>query len=83
MNSPSPTEKPASEGAEVDLSYCVVNNDGRDYLMACLKAIDSFHPRRLTREVLVLDNASSDGSVEAVEEGFPETQVIALESKQG
>ena len=83
MNSPSPTDNPASEGADVDLSYCVVNNDGRDYLMACLKAIDSFHPRRLTREVLVLDNASSDGSVEAVEEGFPETQVIALESKQG
>jgi len=83
VNSPSPTENPASEGAEVDLSYCVVNNDGRDYLMACLKAIDSFHPGRLTREVLVLDNASSDGSVAAVEEQFPETQVIALESKQG
>lgn len=83
MNSPSPTENPASEGADVDLSYCVVNNDGRDYLMACLKAIDSFHPKRLSREVLVLDNASSDDSVEAVREKFPEVKVLALDRKQG
>ncbi len=61
----------------------MVNNDGRDYLMACLKAIDSHHPRSLSREVLVLDNASSDGSVDSVRENFPEAEVIALEEKQG
>ena len=67
----------------MDLSYCVVNNDGREYLMACLKAIDDFHPQSLSREVLVLDNASSDGSVEAVRDGFPSAEVIALAAKQG
>ena len=67
----------------MDLSYCVVNNDGRDYLMACLAAIDRFHPDGLSREVLVLDNASSDGSVEAVREKFPQAEVIPLEQKQG
>lgn len=67
----------------MDLSYCVVNNDGREYLMACLEAIEAFHPATLGREVLVLDNASSDGSVEAVRERFPEARVIALDSKQG
>lgn len=83
MNTPSPADTPASDATEVDLSYCVVNNDGREYLMACLKAIDSFHPQVLSREVLVLDNASSDGSVEAVRENFPDAEVIALDAKQG
>lgn len=69
--------------ADIDISYCVVNNDGRDYLLDCLAAIERFHPEGLSRQVLVLDNASNDGSVEAVREGFPQTEVIALESKQG
>ena len=83
MNSPSPTDTPASDATEPDLSYCVVNNDGREYLMACLKVIESFHPRVLTSEILVLDNASSDGSAAAVRENFPGAEVIALERKQG
>lgn len=71
------------DGPHPDISYCVVNNDGRDFLVACLEAIDRHHPSGLSREVLVLDNDSSDGSVEAVRENFPEAQVIALGRKQG
>lgn len=67
----------------MDLSYCVVNNDGREYLIDCLAAIERFHPAALSHEVLVLDNASSDGSAEAVREKFPSAEVIALEAKQG
>ena len=61
----------------------MVNNDGRDFLVDCLAAIERFHPAELSREILVLDNASTDGSVEAVREEFPEAEVIALEAKQG
>ncbi len=61
----------------------MVNNDGRDFLVDCLAAIERFHPAELSREILVLDNASADGSVEAVREKFPEAEVIALEAKQG
>jgi GT2 family glycosyltransferase len=50
----------------VDLSYCVVNTNGRDYLLACLAAIEAAHPPGVEREVLVLDNASTDGSADAV-----------------
>jgi N-acetylglucosaminyl-diphospho-decaprenol L-rhamnosyltransferase len=49
-----------------DLSYCVVNTNGRDYLLACLAAIEATHPAGIEREVLVLDNASTDGSADAV-----------------
>jgi GT2 family glycosyltransferase len=48
------------------LSYCVVNTDGRDFLLACLSAIEATHPVGVEREVLVVDNASTDGSAAAV-----------------
>ena len=48
------------------LSYCVVNTNGRDELMACLDAVERTHPAGVDHEVLVLDNASDDGSAEAV-----------------
>jgi GT2 family glycosyltransferase len=68
---------------DIDLTYCVVNNDGRDYLLDCLAAIEENHPAKLNSEVLVLDNFSSDGSVEAVQETFPSVEVIAQQSKAG
>jgi N-acetylglucosaminyl-diphospho-decaprenol L-rhamnosyltransferase len=48
------------------LSYCVVNTNGREDLIACLEAIERTTPPDLEHEVLVLDNASEDGSAEAV-----------------
>jgi N-acetylglucosaminyl-diphospho-decaprenol L-rhamnosyltransferase len=50
----------------VELSYCIVNTNAREHLLACLEAIRRTHPPRITHEVLVLDNASDDGSQEAV-----------------
>ena len=65
------------------LSYCVVNTDGRDDLLACLEAIERTHPGGVEREVLVLDNASDDGSADAVRDRFPDARVIALERRTG
>jgi N-acetylglucosaminyl-diphospho-decaprenol L-rhamnosyltransferase len=48
------------------LSYCVVNTNGREDLIACLDAIERTHPAGVEHEILVLDNASTDGSAEAV-----------------
>jgi N-acetylglucosaminyl-diphospho-decaprenol L-rhamnosyltransferase len=47
------------------LSYCVVNTNGREHLLACLSAIARNHPGSLQAELLVLDNASDDGSADA------------------
>jgi N-acetylglucosaminyl-diphospho-decaprenol L-rhamnosyltransferase len=59
-----------------ELSYCVVNTNGRDYLLACLDAIEATHPAGVEREVLVLDNASTDGSAEAVRNLGGDVQLI-------
>jgi N-acetylglucosaminyl-diphospho-decaprenol L-rhamnosyltransferase len=65
------------------LSYCVVNTNGRDFLLACLAAIERTHPAGVEREVLVLDNASEDGSAEAVRALGGEIRLFALERRTG
>jgi GT2 family glycosyltransferase len=65
------------------LSYCVVNTNGREYLLACLEAIERTHPAEVERELLVLDNASEDGSAEAVRALGGEIELIALERRAG
>ena len=61
----------------------MVNTNGREDLIACLEAIERTHPPRVEHEVLVLDNASDDGSADAVRERFPEARLFALERRAG
>jgi N-acetylglucosaminyl-diphospho-decaprenol L-rhamnosyltransferase len=65
------------------LSYCVVNTNGREDLLACLEAIERTHPAGVEREILVLDNASGDGSAEAVRARGGDIRLIALERRTG
>ncbi|HET9154572.1 MAG TPA: glycosyltransferase family 2 protein [Solirubrobacterales bacterium] len=65
------------------LSYCVVNTNGREYLLACLAAIERAHPEGVEGEILVLDNASEDGSAEAVRQLGGAIRLIALEQRAG
>jgi hypothetical protein len=65
------------------LTYCVVNTNGREDLLACLDAIEYTHPGGIEREVLVLDNASTDGSAEAVRARGGRERLIALERREG
>jgi N-acetylglucosaminyl-diphospho-decaprenol L-rhamnosyltransferase len=61
----------------------VVNTNGREDLLACLEAIRRTHPSEVEHEVLVLDNASDDGSAEVVRERFPQARLFALERRAG
>jgi len=65
------------------LSYCVVNTNGREFLLACLAAIERTHPAGVEREILVLDNASDDGSAAAVRALRGDIRLIALERRTG
>ena len=68
----------------VELTYCVVNTELRELLLRCLDAIAR---ERATldfeTEVLVLDNASRDGSAGAARRHPAATEVIALERRRG
>lgn len=53
-----------------DVSIIIVNWNGRSFLPGCLEAI----PR--TAEVIVVDNASTDGSVELLEAEYPWVRTV-------
>jgi hypothetical protein len=62
---------------EVDLSIVIVAWNVRDLVLDCLESIREVKPG-LGYEVIVVDNGSADGTVEAVRERYPETRVLAL-----
>jgi GT2 family glycosyltransferase len=70
-------------GLAPTLSYCIVNTNGREHLLACLAAIEATNPAGVEREVLVLDNASSDDSAEAVRALGGDIRLIGLECRAG
>jgi GT2 family glycosyltransferase len=65
------------------VSYCVVNTNGREFLLACLEAIERTTPADLEHEILVLDNASDDGSADAVRALGRDIRLIALDRRTG
>jgi len=67
----------------VDLSIIIVNWNTRDYLRACLESIYKHPPHKYTFEVIVVDNASRDGSVDMVRQEFPQVRLIANDYNYG
>ena len=61
-----------------DLSVSIVNTNSRELLLACLDSLAG-----TDAEIVVLDNASEDGSAEAVRDRFPEVRVIAQPYRAG
>lgn len=58
-----------------DVSVCIANWNCRDYLSACLHSILRM-PQEVSIEVIVVDNASTDGVVEMVTREFPEVVLV-------
>ena len=66
----------------MDVSIVIVSWNARDYLVKCLRSIEETRGN-LTLEVIVVDNASSDGSPEAVAGQFPWVQLIQTGANLG
>jgi GT2 family glycosyltransferase len=64
-----------------DVSAVVVSFNAREELLLCLRSLEA-QPERLL-EVLVVDNASSDGSAAAAREAFPRFCVLENPSNLG
>ena len=70
--------------SEVEVTYCVVNTQQRELLVRCLDAIARERATLpFATEVLVLDNASTDGSAGAARRHPAVDEVIALEQRRG
>ena len=62
----------------MDVSVSIVNTNSRELLLACLESLAGSN-----REIVVLDNASEDGSADAVRQRFPDVRLIAQKLRAG
>ncbi len=72
----------------IDLSIVVVTWNTRDLVLECLASIESElrcegGSRGLAAETCVVDNASSDGTLEAIRQRFPWVRVVSLPRNVG
>ena len=65
------------------LSICIVNWNTRNLLRECLASIAAYPPCGDSVEVIVVDNASADGSAAMVRTGFPAVRLIASGTNLG
>ncbi len=69
---------------ELDLSIIIVSYNVRDYLLNCLASIEAWLAETsYSSEVIVVDNASHDGSADSVRRRFPGTRIIELGANVG
>lgn len=65
-----------------DLSICIVTLNAKQYLRNCLESIKN-HASGLAYEVIVVDNGSTDGTLEMLQENYPEISTIANQENLG
>jgi GT2 family glycosyltransferase len=66
----------------LDVSIIIVNWNIRDILLGCLRSVYE-QTRGIDYEVIVIDNASSDGSAEMVKKEFPQAILISNPDNRG
>lgn len=66
----------------MDLTIAIISYNTRGLLLACLKSIQDM-TKDVSYELIVVDNASNDGSVTAVQAQFPQARVIANHDNGG
>lgn len=60
----------------MDLSIIIVNYKTEELTSNCIDSIIKSNTKGLSYEIILVDNASEDGSVEAIKMRFPEVKVI-------
>ncbi len=68
---------------EPDLSILIVSWNVRALLLACLDALPQAVGDEFSYEVIVVDNASTDGTVDAVRQTLPHVRIIANKENRG
>jgi len=66
----------------VDLSVIIVNYNVKEFLLNLLHSVEKASSY-ISKEIIVIDNASDDGSVEAIKQKFPSVRLIENKSNVG
>lgn len=66
-----------------DVSIVIVSYNTRDLTLRCLRGLIASRTPEVRFEIVVVDNASSDGSADAIAEHFPEVRLLRLTENVG
>lgn len=69
-------------GREIELSVCLVNHNDAGHVAACIDSVEA-DARDIPHEILVVDNASSDGSVALLRDKFPGVKLLPSDRNAG
>jgi GT2 family glycosyltransferase len=76
------TADKAAIAEDIALSILIVSFNTRAITLDCLRSVAA-HPPSVPYEIILLDNASSDSSAEAIAQEFPDIRLIASDSNAG
>ncbi len=65
----------SQENTQPEVTVVVVSFNTRDLVLKCLESFQRFETGP-SHEIIVVDNASSDGTAQAVEKNFPQVRII-------
>jgi len=68
-------ETVAGKIAQADVSIIIVTWNGKKYALECLDSLRALHSE-LALEIIVVDNASSDGTPDAIAQQYPEVKLF-------
>ena len=66
---------------ELSVTVIVLNWNGKELTIKCLESLKKVNYSSFN--ILVVDNGSTDGSVDTLKEKFPEVSILALENNLG
>ena len=67
----------------IDISIIIVNYNVKEYIVDCIQSIIRWTPQTIQYEIIVVDNNSQDGSVNALETKFPEITILKNKNNIG
>jgi GT2 family glycosyltransferase len=65
------------------VSIVILNYNGRAFLDACLSSVSQINYPSSSYEIILVDNASTDGSVDYARNNFPLIRILELEQNYG
>ena len=57
-----------------EVTIVIPNYKGKEYLFSCVKSL--YEKDQTEKEILIIDNASNDGSIEEVVKEYPEVEDV-------
>lgn len=64
-----------------EVTIIIPNYKGKEHLFPCVKSL--YEQDRTEKKILIIDNASEDGSIEQVKESYPEIECVMLDKNYG